>query len=111
MEHQTLTVDIFVKMKNQIKKAKKAQKARARHKDFTKKKKILANRPTILHTYKKPVFKQEKDRKGVIKMVQIGEKEVRYTVKVNVKTMGIKFPKSRKYKVSKKLNVKTKSKN
>ncbi len=105
--HQTLTADIFVKtMKNQIKKVKKLAKKKAQHKDYAKKRNILANRPTIKKTFKKPVFKQEKDRKGVVRVVQIGEKEVTYKIQMDAKTMGVVFPKSKKFKESKKKNAK-----
>jgi hypothetical protein len=85
-----------INMKNQTKKAKKAQKARERRKDFVKKKNIIANCQTIKKIYKKPVYKQEKNRKGVVKVVQIGEKEVVYSVRKS--GPRVKFPKSRKFK-------------
>lgn len=93
-------------MKNQKLKIRKLNKAKARRKDFEKKKRIIDNRPSIKRSYKKPVFKQEVDRKGVVKVVQIGEKEVRYSIQIPKEKTGVFFPKSRKFKESKKKNVK-----
>ena len=92
-------------MKNQKLKLKKLSKAKSRRKDFEKKKRIISNRPAIHSTYKKPVFKQETDRKGIVRVVQIGEKDVRYSVQIPKRETGVSFPKSRKFKESKK-NVK-----
>ena len=95
-------------MKNRKLRIKKLAKKKAQRKDFEKKKRIVVNRPTIKKTFKKPVFKQETDRKGVVKVVQVGEKEVRYSFPIPKEKTGVSFPKSRKFKESKKKNVKKK---
>lgn len=72
----------------------KINKQKARIKDYKKKKNIIKNSPRDHKSYKKPVFKQEKDRMGVIKLVQIGEKEVRYSLSTIPR---VQLPKSKKY--------------
>lgn len=85
-------------MKIQKLRIKKLEKAKARAKDYKKKKNIVANRPSNHFSFKKPVFKQETDRKGVVRLVQIGEKEVRYSRPIDNRKAGISFPKSKKIK-------------
>lgn len=80
-------------MKSQKHKLRKLSKAKNRRKDFETKKKLIANGPKLHKTYKKPVHKQEVDRKGVVSVVQIGDKEVRYSVAI---PSNIQFPVSRK---------------
>lgn len=97
-------------MRNQKLKVKKLIKKNAQRKDYEKKKNIIANRPSKQESVKKPIFKQERDRKGVVKVFQIDSKEVRYSVKIPLKKTKVSFPKSRKYKEENEEDVKTKGK-
>jgi len=78
---------------------KKKAKAKIRRKDFVKKKNILANIPTIIRIYKKPLYKQETSRKGIKTFVQIGFKDK--VIKLKIKP-SVSFKKSKKYITKKK---------
>ncbi len=90
-------------MRDQKKVQKKVEKAKARHKDYAKKRNINANVPTREVVFEKPIFKQIVRKNGLLSMLNgkvqmqvVGQKTIRRKVKVTYH-QAQEFPPSRKF--------------